>query len=223
MTYVISDIHGNYQKFRDLLAQIAFQDDDILYLVGDLVDYGDGSMELIEDVSLRLNVYSVAGEHDYLAARMLSAFDKMSRSGATPEAGYISEMTEWVKTGGAATLESFRALDAEGREGVLDYLSEMTLFEELEVNGKEYLLVHAGIADFDPAEDIYEYQPEDFFSVPLSPDVELIPGKTLVVGHRPTESGKIERGAGSIFLDCGAAEGGRLACLCLESGEEFYA
>ena len=47
-------------------------------------------------------------------------------------------------------------------------------------------------------------------------------GKTLIVGHVRTKSGKIERGEGSIFLDCGVAEGGRLGCLCLETGKEFY-
>ncbi len=223
MTYVISDIHGNYQKFRALLSEISFKESDVLYILGDIVDYGDESMELIEDISLRLNVYPVAGEHDYLAVRMLAGFDKMSRTGAAPDADFVADMTEWVKNGGAGTLEGFRALDADAREGVLDYLSEMALFEEVEVGDCNYLLVHAGIADYDKDSDLYDYQPEDFFSAALDPAVELIPGKTVVVGHRPTASGKIERGAGSIFMDCGACEGGKLACLCLESGEEFYA
>ncbi len=223
MTYVISDIHGNYQKFRALLSEISFKDDDVLYLLGDLVDFGDEAMELIADISVRLNVYAIAGEHDYLAARMLHGFDKMLKSGATPDAAYISEMTEWVKNGGQSTLEGFRALDADEREGVLDYLSDLTLFEEVEAGGKEYLLVHSGIADFDPDADLEDYQPEDFFSEPLDGSRELYAGKTVVVGHVPTASGKIERGAGSIFMDCGACEGGKLACLCLETGEEFYA
>ncbi len=222
MTYVISDIHGNYEKFRALLSAISFKESDVLYILGDLVDYGTEAMELIADASVRLNVYPVAGEHDFKAVRMLSGFDKMAKSGAAPDPGFISEMTEWVKEGGAATLEGFRALDEEAREGVLDYLSDMTLFEEVEVNGEEYLLVHAGIADYDADTDLYDYQPEDFFSAPLDADIALIPGKTVVVGHRPTKSGKIERGTGSIFLDCGVHEGGRLGCLCLESGEEFY-
>lgn len=223
MTYVMSDIHGNYQKFRALLSEISFKEDDVLYILGDLVDYGDEAMELIEDVSIRLNVYPVAGEHDFLAARMLHGFDKMLKSGATPDAEYVSEMTAWVKDGGAPTLEGFRALDAEGREGVLDYLSEMTLFEEVEAGGKEYVLVHAGIADYDSDSDLEDYLPEDFFSEPLDASYELIEGKTVIVGHVPTKSGKIERGEGSIFIDCGACEGGKLACLCLETGEEYYA
>lgn len=223
MTYVIANIHGEYQKFKAILREIDFREEDVMYILGDTVDFGDEPMELINDLSVRLNVYPIAGEHDYLAARMLSGFDKMLKSGAAPEAGYISEMTAWVKEGGQSTLEGFRSLNEEGREGVLDYLEEMTLFEEVEVNGKQYLLVHAGIADYDPDTDLEDYQPEDFFSEPLDSSYPLIDGVTVVVGHAPTKSGKIERGEGSIFLDCGTAEGGKLACLCLETGKEYYA
>lgn len=222
MTYVVSNLHGNYKKFKALLEEISFGDDDILYILGDIVDYGDEGMELIADLSIRLNVYCIAGEHDFLAIRMLSGFDKMLKSGATPDAEYIAEMTEWVKDGGQPTLEGFRALDEEQREGVLEYLEELSLFEELEIKGKKYVLLHAGIADYTDGEDLAEYLPEDFFSEPLDREVALIEGATVIVGHAPTASGKIEYGEGSIFVDCGLAEGGRLGCLCLENGREFY-
>ena len=223
MTYVMSDIHGNYQKFLSILSQIKFREEDVLYIVGDLLDHGEECMELIEDLSVRLNVYCIAGEHDYLAARMLAGFDKMLKNGSTPDPEYIADMTAWVQDGGQVTLEAFRALDNDAREGVLEYLEELTLFEDLQVNGHRYVLVHAGIADFDADAELEEYLPEDFFSEPLDPAYALMEDATLVVGHVPTKSGKIERGEGSIFLDCGVCEGGKLGCLCLESGKEFYA
>lgn len=223
MTYVISDIHGNYQKFKSLLSQISFRDSDVLYILGDIVDFGEESMELIADLSVRVNVFPIAGEHDFLAAKLLSEFSEMLKSGATPDTEYIARVMEWAQNGGQATLEAFRALDEEQREGVLDYLEEMTLFEEVEIKGKEYVLVHAGIADYDPDTDLYDYEPEDFFAEPASVDYPLIEGKTMVVGHAPTKSGKIERTDGWIKIDCGAGEGGSLACLCLENGKEFYA
>ena len=223
MTYVRSDIHGNYQQFLSILDQISFGDSDTLYIVGDLLDYGEEAMELIEDISLRLNVYCVAGEHDFLAARMLSGFDKMLKSGSTPDADYIADMTAWVKDGGQATLEAFRALDADSREGVLEYLEDLMLYEDITVKGKRYVLVHAGIADYEADSDLEDYLPEDFFSEPLDSSYALMDDATLVVGHVPTESGKIERGEGSIFIDCGACEGGKLGCLCLDNGKEFYA
>ena len=63
MTYVISDISGNYQKFRELLDNVLITDSDTLYVLGNTVDFGDEPMELIEDISMRANVYAVAGAH----------------------------------------------------------------------------------------------------------------------------------------------------------------
>ena len=222
MTYVLSDLHGAYRKFTELLRTVRFGDADVMYVLGDVVDYGEESMELVSDLSMRANVYPVAGEHDFLAARMLSGFDRMLREGTDPTPEYIAEMTRWVGDGGQATLNGFRALDAEQREGVLEYLCDMALFEEATVAGRNYLMVHAGIAGYRPERDLEDYCPEDFFTEPLNPGRELIPGTTLLVGHVPGRDGRIVRGAGSIFLDCGVAFGGRLGCLCLESGEEFY-
>lgn len=222
MTYVVSDIHGEYEKFLSLLSLIDLKDDDILYIAGDLVDYGAGGMELVGDLSVRLNVYPIAGDHDYIAARMLHGFDKMLHAGSAPDPDYIAEMTAWVKDGGQPTLDAFRGLDRDEREGVLDYLGELPLFEEFTVGGTDYLMVHAGIAGYKNGTDPDDYQPEDFFSEVPDAEYPLVEGKTLIVGHVRTKSGKIERGEGSIFLDCGVAEGGRLGCLCLETGKEFY-
>ena len=222
MTYVVSNLHGNYQKYKAMLSEISFRDSDILYVLGDIVDYGEEPMELIADMSMRYNVYPIVGEHDYRAIRMLQGFDRMLKTGDTPDPEYIAEMTAWMADGGKVTLDGFRALDEEMREGVLDYLSDLALYEEVSVKGKTYLLVHAGITDFDPDADIDDYQPEDFITEPASLGTTYYEDKTLIVGHVPTESGKIERGVSVIAIDCGAYEGGKLACLCLESGEEFY-
>lgn len=222
MTYVVSNLHGEYDKFRKLLEEIQFSDSDIMYLLGDLVDYGDKSMELIADLSVRTNIYPVAGEHDFLAAKMLAEVDRTLSNGTMPEPERVAEMTAWVQDGGEQTLAGFRALDEEQREGVLDYLGDLALFEEAEVNGKQYLMVHAGIADFDSDTDLEDYEPEDFFSEPLSANVKLLPDTTVIVGHIPTESGKITYGNGSIFVDCGVENGGALGCLRLEDGKEFY-
>ena len=37
MTYVVSDIHGCYDKYRELLRVIKFQPDDALYVLGDVI------------------------------------------------------------------------------------------------------------------------------------------------------------------------------------------
>jgi serine/threonine protein phosphatase 1 len=138
-----------------------------------------------------------------------------------PAPEFAAEMTAWAADGGKPTLDGFRALDADMREGVLDYLSEFMLFEEVEVKDKDYVLVYAGIADFDPDTELDDYQPEDFF-LPAAAGERFFEDRTLIVGGAATESGRIEREEGIIRLDCGAREGGSLAALCLETGEEFY-
>ena len=83
MTYVISDICGNYQKFKELMDNVLINDSDTLYVLGNTVDFGDEPMELIEDISMRSNVYAVAGARDYLAARML--ISSISSIGSSPK------------------------------------------------------------------------------------------------------------------------------------------
>ena len=227
MTYVVANLHGCYSKFKELLKLISFKDSDIMYVLGDIVDYGDEGMELVGDLSIRYNVYPIVGEHDYTAVRMLSGFEKMIKSGETPDKKFIAEMTAWAADGGQTTLDSYRTLDAEMREGILDYLSDMTLYEEVTVKGQDYLLVHAGIKGYKSGMELDELEPEAFFTEALDLTKKYFDDKTVIVGHNPTTeenggNGKIFYGNGSIAIDCGEARGGVLGCLRLEDGKEFY-
>ena len=227
MTYVVSDLHGNYDKFKQLIDKIGLKDTDILYVLGDIVDYGEQTMELIGDLSVRYNVYAIAGEHDYLAVRMLAGFEKMLSGEQTPDAEFIADMQKWVANGGQATLDAFRELDSEMREGVIDYLSDMALYEQVRVDGEDYLLVHAGIADFDPDMDLEDCEPEAFMTEPLDLTKRLYKNKTVVVGHMPTTeenggSGRIWFGNGGVNINCGVTDGGYLGCLRLDDMKEFY-
>lgn len=221
MTYVVSNLHGQFDKFQSLLREIRFTDHDVMYVLGDIVDYGEKSIDLICDLSMRFNVIPIVGEHDYRACRLLTAVDKMLRDGARPEPELFAEMTEWVRDGGQKTIEDFKALDDDMKEGVLEYLADLSLYEEIEIKGKKYLLVHAGIADFDADTPLDDYMPEDFISEPIDPDRSYFEGVTVIAGHVP-QKGKIVRTDHCILVDCGAAFEGVLGCLCLENGREFY-
>lgn len=227
MIYAVSNLHGNYAKFKELLKAISFKDTDIMYVLGDIVDYGEESMELVGDLSIRYNVYPIVGEHDYTAVKMLSGFEKMLKSGETPDKKFITKMTEWAADGGQVTLDAFRTLDAEMREGIIDYLSDMTLYEEVRAGGKDYLLVHAGIAGFKKGVDLESLKPEAFFTEALDLTKKYFDDVTVVVGHNPTTeenggNGKIFFGNGSIAIDCGEARGGTIGCLRLDDLKEFY-
>ena len=45
MTYVVSDLNGYLDVFRDLLEKISFSEKrDVMYVLGDIVDYGPQPM-----------------------------------------------------------------------------------------------------------------------------------------------------------------------------------
>ena len=227
MTYVIANPHGSFDKFKDLLKKINFGDRDVMYVLGGIVDHGDEPIELLCDLSMRYNVIPILGACEYRAVKLLGALDAML-SGETPDAEVLSEMAAWMQDGGEKTIAGFKALDADMREGVLEYLSDMSLYEEVEAGGNRYVLVGAGIADFDPDTDLEDYMPEDFISEALDPDRCYFDDATIIAGHTPTykidgaENGKIYRGEYGILIDCGAAFGEPLGCLRLEDGKEFY-
>ena len=126
MTYVVSDLHGCFEQFKRLLKEIRFSDNDVMYVVGDILDYGEEPIELLCDLSMRYNVIPIVGDHDLRALRLLGELDKMLRDGVTPEPEVLSEMTACIQDGGQKTMEGFKALDEDMKEGVLEYLEDMS-------------------------------------------------------------------------------------------------
>ena len=67
MIYVVSDLHGCYDKYKKLLDRLSLTENDSLYILGDIVDRGDGGMAIILDLAKRKNIYSYRGNHDHCA------------------------------------------------------------------------------------------------------------------------------------------------------------
>ena len=134
----------------------------------------------------------------------------------------------WFTDGGVTTFEDIKRLDQEEREAILGYLNEFAPYEEIEVNGTQYVLVHAGLQNFDPDKPLGDYDESDLIDERTDYSKRYFKDKILVTGHTPTVlidpafEGKIWRGNGHIALDCGAGFGLPLGCLRLEDGEEFY-
>lgn len=228
MTYVVSNLYGRHDKFEKLTSKIHFKDKDVMYVLGNIVDYGEQSVELVEDLSMRVNVYCVLGEHDYNAYLMLSEFDRILREGGAPTADFASKMIDWARDGGQSTLEAFKNADKDTREGFLEFISELPVFEEAEIGGREYVLTCRGIEGFSPDKDLYDYDLEAFVSGSMELTHEYYPDKTMVVGyldyeHTPAgRAGKVSTHGSNIALACDMSENDDVVCVCLETNEEYY-
>lgn len=230
-TYVISDIHGCYDEYRRMLEKIRFSEEDMLYVLGDVLDRGPHPVRVVLDLMQRPNVVCLAGNHEYMALKCLPFLLKevTDENLGDLDAGMVEKLLSWQQNGAASTMDEFHRLDAGTRTEVLHFLSDFDLYEEVYVNGTAYILVHAGLGDFRPDKELWEYGLEDL--VWERPDYEkpYFPDKYVITGHTPTMTigsnprpGYIYKYNNHIAIDCGAGFGGRLACICLETMEEFY-
>ena len=231
MTYVMSDLHGQYEKFRKMLDKIAFSDEDELYILGDVVDRGPQSAELLFDMSMRPNVYPILGNHDFTAAILLKKLCSQIEDdtcAALEDPNILGLIASWQLDGGQATIDSFRKCTPDAREALLEYLDEFVPYECIEVNGHKFLLVHGGIP-FDKRHISLKKQEvcELILERPMY-DIRYYEDITLVTGHTPTVTidpayrGTIYHRNGHLAVDCGAGFGLSLGCVRLEDFEEFY-
>ena len=69
-TIVISDIHANLIAFKKLLKKVKFTQQDVLILLGDIVEKGSSSLEILHyvmEMSKTYTVYAVCGNCDAIA------------------------------------------------------------------------------------------------------------------------------------------------------------
>ena len=119
-TYAIGDLQGCFLSLKALLKRIGFDTtQDQLWLVGDLVNRGPGSLECLRYIS-RLGEHAtvVLGNHDL---HLLAVAEGVSKQGKRDTIQQI--------------------LDAPDRDALLDWLRHQKL---VHLDGN-YLMVHAGL------------------------------------------------------------------------------
>ncbi len=230
MHYVMSDLHGAYRAYQTMLEKIRFSEDDILYILGDIVDRGPEPILILQDLLTRSNVICLAGNHEVMAMEcfrfLLQDITEESLEELSEET--IAMVLDWQCNGGESTMAGMQKLSKERREEILELIGSFDLYEEVEIKGQNYVLVHAGLGGFSPEKPLEDYQLNELvwhrtdYSRPYYLD------QVVITGHTPTmnipgnpKPGYIDRATNQIAIDCGAGVGGRLGCLCLETGEEL--
>lgn len=231
MIYVIGDIHGNKDKYDEILAKLSPADTDAVFVLGDVIDVGDNSIEILQDMMYRANIYPVLGEHEYMAKKLLPLImqAKTLDEAKAMLSGENAEMLDkWLTMKSEKTVSDFLKLGDEDKESIIDYLSEFQAYEEVQAGGKTFVLAHAGINGFDETKDLEDYSEEDFVFAQTDYSKIYFKNKYLITGHTPTVAinqklmGKVYSKNGHIAIDCGAAYGGRLAAICLDALKLYY-
>lgn len=232
MTYVMGDIHGEYDRFMEVFRQLDFDETDTLYVLGDILDRGPHPIKTLLKLMEMPNVVCLVGNHELMALdglRFLNTeITTESVEAISPE--ILGNLIDWQRNGSETTIEEFRRLDPEMRREVIDYIFNFSIYEELTVYDEKYLLVHAGLGDYKPGKRIEEYSLKNLVWDRADYGIQYFDDVFVVTGHTPTQfikenprPGYIYRNLNHIAIDCGCGmPGGRLAAICLDSGEEFY-
>ena len=69
--YVISDIHGQYNMFIELLDKSDLKDTDTLYILGDVLDRGPQPIKTIRKLMEMPNAICLVGNHEFMAMKCL--------------------------------------------------------------------------------------------------------------------------------------------------------
>lgn len=227
-TYVISDIHNDYDSFMDMLGKIDFSGNDMMYIVGDIFDrsINPKPLELYKAIRCRANIVPILGNHDRWLCRYILRYLENN-----------NDEPYWYN--------SFDILEKQMSNQQLYelavWIDNMPLQLEIQdENGEKYLLAHA--QTFSPDENIAD---ESAFTMGRFIDKEYlengVEGYTSVIGHHCTsllrtwmgwkQTVNLEVFANknrNVFgIDVGNGYrntrlGHRLACMRLEDKNIFY-
>ncbi|WP_442603934.1 metallophosphoesterase family protein [Paenibacillus sp. KN14-4R] len=220
-TLVISDIHGCYEEFKELLSLVNYvPNEDELVLLGDYCDRGFMSKEVVEFVITLCeegDVKCLRGNHDQM---LLNALDDVNDA-------------SFLRNGGMTTIESYCGSDwfdpekryefdryCDGKDFInANYQSHIDFFRILPFyyENDQFIFVHAGLnpnygIDWkNQTERDFIWIRDPFFNHPTQVS------KTVVFGHTPTlnlhDTSDVWFGDGKIGIDGGCCFGRQLNCL----------
>ncbi|MDD3569354.1 MAG: metallophosphoesterase family protein [Bacteroidales bacterium] len=182
-TYVVGDTHGCLQSLRFLLEhRIGISRSDTVILLGDLVDRGPRSAQLIDYILLLqdqgFNILSVRGNHD-----------QMLLDAANSRAHY----TQWLQNGGISTLRSYEDFMGESflfPEGIpsihTSFLNQLPYHLAID----RFMLVHGGINPYhdNPLNDTESLLWGRMGELPN----DFMPNTIFLYGHIPTPLASIQ-------------------------------
>ena len=171
--YIIGDVHGHYEKLRNLFDELRshINPDDTVIFLGDYIDRGPSSFEVIEFLLALSGVYRTVflmGNHEDMFITYLNRKDYTGN---------------YFRNGGGYTVKSYiKNLNALILpDAHIDFLNNLKLYYE----GDDFIAVHAGLnpdiedISLQTREDILWIRHDFYLAEKRWP-------KTIIFGHTPT-------------------------------------
>lgn len=188
----VSDIHGNLEFLKGALAEAAFTPDDILFVVGDILEKGKQSLATLRhlmELSRTHTVYPLRGNCDQITLDFMSqpqqGWDdetvwRVMNSGWWKGTGFFWQLANGtgVPLSGPGDLPALREAIARHYAAELNFLQSMPTVIETQ----NHIFVHGGIPREDRLEELDNYpllKNDDFLGQGLSFH------KWVIVGHWP--------------------------------------
>jgi serine/threonine protein phosphatase 1 len=222
----ISDIHGCYDEFCEMLNLVEYDSrNDQLILVGDYVDRGPNSKEVVDLVKSLVDEHgaiALKGNHDDMFVKHILTDDEQNHS-------------RHLRNGGFATFQSYYGLDWDLHEldkaknyilhhyfHHIEFLRDLAYYHETE----RYIFVHAGINPLhedwkDTSHEEMIWIRESFFAHPTQTDKKVIFGHTPCIKLHGKED--VWFGGDKLGIDGACVFGHQLNCLEInENGYKYY-
>jgi len=188
---IIGDVHGHYDGLMILLEAIAPGSNDQVYFLGDLIDRGPQSAQVVDFVQ-RSSYHCLLGNHEQM---LLDALTK----------SVSSQMQQaWLYNGGYATVTSYK--EATIPQEHLEWMLRLPTHLDL----GDIWLAHAGV---DPRIELEKQTAEqlcwvrdEFHSMqqPYFPDKLIVVGHTITFTLPGVTPGKLAQGEGWLDIDTSA-------------------
>ena len=216
-TYVIGDIHGCYDEFRSMLDKIQLSEADTLICLGDYIDRGSQSLEMLEWLENKPdNVIALRGNHEQEFAASVEVMLKIDKQAAletdilsNKDSRALYETVIYYLEQRSPELIMFfdayrtiRDLLFKKDKTINDLIrwsemiEKMQYFYETSVNGKNYIAAHAGYTEKGS-----KSERENFCLFAREESIKH--GKnnyTIIAGHTPTIiEGEFAYNGGKIF------------------------
>ncbi len=206
-TLAVGDIHGSFRALETLAAFVPFRPEDQLVTLGDYVDRGPQSREVLDWlIAYPGRLVALRGNHEIM---MMEA-----RGGG-------AELRGWLRCGGMQALESYPSPEGPSLSAVppahWDFLENRTVpFLEID----SHFFVHANADEDLPLDE----QPDEMlFWEHLDNPRPHCSGKIMVCGHTQQRSGQPKEFRHAVCIDTSAYAQGWLTCLDVGTGRYWQA